>query len=212
MVAAVLATPALAGAGRGVGPAAPARRAVRARARRPCHAHLESVAFSLATPGGLLADAGVDDVARSSAAAGSDPVGAALQLRAWRWSMHSGQVLASSAATRYRDDRRPRAWAPPRARPIGAIGPYVAGPRPGRPGTERRATGGTPPASASSRCCAASVTRDDVHGLLLVALINPDALVSHMRLTLHDATARRCSPPTTASCCSTTPSWLRAAR
>jgi hypothetical protein len=169
----------------GVGPAAPARRAVRARARGPRHAQPRVGGVLAGHPGRCCRGfEGVDEVARSSAALAqtlsAQPSCAALAVVDAR----GGCCPAASP----RDVGQPIDPSRLGAAPLpgrGAIGPYVAGRGLGDLDHRTRWCGGTPAGVGFIPMLRNVVTRDG-HGLLLVALVNPDALVSHMRLTLHD--------------------------
>jgi PAS domain S-box-containing protein len=145
---------------------------------------LESVAFSLATLAGSAEEAGVDEVVRSSAML-AQTVSAQPQLRGLAMVDRQGMVRASSSP---RDVGQridlPRLGPTPMSG-RGAIGPYVAGRGLGDLAT--RAAAAAAPAGVGFIPMLRSVATRDGHGLVLVALINPEALVSHMRLTLNDA-------------------------
>ncbi len=146
---------------------------------------LESVAFSLATLAGAAGDEGVDELARSSAAL-AQTLSAQPQLRGLAVVDAQGLVRASSVPREVglRIELARLGTAPLPGR--GAIGPYVAGRGLGDLVPATAAAGSVAPAGVGFIPMLRNVVTRDGHGLLLVALINPDALVNHMRLTLHD--------------------------
>ena len=145
----------------------------------------ESVAFSLATLAAAAAEEGIDAAARSGATL-SQALSSQPQLRGLAVLDAQGLVRASSVP---RDvglqiDLARLGPAPVPGR--GSIGPYVAGRGLGDLLASGSAASAAAPAGVGFIPMLRNVVTRDGHGLLLVALINPDALVNHMRLTLHD--------------------------